>query len=414
MREIARRIEGSMGRLLVVDDDLVQRSIVGKIGVKLGYETVVVSSFEAAVAAMQDGAFDVMTVDLALGERDGVELLRLVAERNLHSLSIVIISGYGERILNSTKRVAEALRLNLVSCLPKPLNLDDLREALYLPNRKQAPRGTGAPSPEIDRERVQRALAAREFSIEFQPKVDLQSGQPVGAEVLTRWRSPELGAVSPAIFIPRVEELGLMAELTDFVLREAIAQGRNLVADRPTFTIAVNVPGSLMSDLTLPERIEAVLTQENLSPSSLIVEVTESVAMSDVDRATDILLRLRLKGVGAAIDDFGTGYSSLSALARLPFSELKIDQSFVRVCHSDPDMMKIIEASVGLGRAFGMKVVAEGIDSPEVLALVRQCGCDIGQGYLFSPPVELDRVKNWMNLRSRREKVTGIKPPRVA
>ena len=414
MKAIAHQAEASMGRLLVVDDDLVQRTIIGKIGARLGYDTVVVPSFEAAVAAIQEGAFDVMTLDLALGERDGVELLRLVAERNLHSMSVVIISGYGERILNSTKRVAEGLKLNLVACLPKPLNVDDLREALNLPSRQQAPRAAGAPAPEIDRERVQRALAAKEFFVEFQPKVDLQSGQPVGAEVLARWHSPELGAVSPGVFIPRVEELGLMPELTDFVLREAILQGRKLVADRPDFTVAVNVPGSLMSDLALPERIENILAQENLSPSSLIVEVTESVAMADVDRATDILLRLRLKGVGAAIDDFGTGYSSLAALARLPFSELKIDQAFVRTCHSDPDMMRIIEACVGLGRAFRMKVVAEGIDSPETLALVRQCGCDIGQGYLFSPPVGLDRARNWMDLRSRRDKVAGIKPPRVA
>lgn len=414
MREIARQTEVSMGRLLVVDDDLVQRSVIGKIGAKLGYDTTIASSFENAVAAMQDGKFDVMTVDLSLGERDGVELLRLVADRKLNSMPIVIISGCDERILNSTKRVAEGLRLNLINCLPKPLNLDDLREALYLPQQGHGAGETSAPSSEIDEERIRRAFAAREFFIEFQPKVNLQSGLAVGAEALMRWRSPDLGMVSPTTFIPRVEELGLMPELTDFVLREAISQGRKFVADHPAFTVAVNVPGSLMSDLGLPERIERILTRQNMSPGSLIVEVTESVAMADVDRAIDILLRLRLKGVGAAIDDFGTGYSSLSALARLPFSELKIDQSFVKTCHCDSDMMKIIEASVGLARAFKMKVVAEGIDSPEVLALVRQSGCDLGQGYLFSPALGVDRAKNWMDLRSRKDRFAELKTPRIA
>jgi EAL domain-containing protein (putative c-di-GMP-specific phosphodiesterase class I) len=123
--------------------------------------------------------------------------------------------------------------------------------------------------------------------------------------------------------------------------------------------------------------------------------------MSDVERAADILLRLRLKGIGAAIDDFGTGYSSLSALARLPFSELKMDQSFVKNCHSDADMRKIVEACIGLGKAFGMKVVAEGIDNPEVLSLLRRAGCDIGQGYWFSPPLGIDHARAWIDVASR-------------
>ena len=172
-----------------------------------------------------------------------------------------------------------------------------------------------------------------------------------------------------------------------------------LIKQHAGFTIAVNVSGSLMGDLNLPERIEGMLQASSVSPGSLIVEVAESVAMSDVDRAMDVRAH-EIKGIGAAIDDFGTGYSSLAALARLPFSELKIDQSFVKGCDTDLDMMKIIEASIGLGRAFGMKVVAEGIDSPQTLARVLAAGCDIGQGYLFAPALRSDRVEGWM-LRHR-------------
>ena len=129
---------------------------------------------------------------------------------------------------------------------------------------------------------------------------------------------------------------------------------------------------------------------------SLIAEITEGTAMSDVDRAMDILVRLRIKNIGAAIDDFGTGYSSLSALARLPFNELKIDQSFVKGFEADPDMMKIIDASVALARAFNMKVVAEGVDHPQVLARVRRAGCDIGQGYLFARSLEPGHAEDWI------------------
>jgi len=396
MRRMARETIASRGRLLVIDDDLVQRSVIGKIAAKAGYEVVTASTFDVAAALLQRDVFDAMTLDLSLGEHDGVELLRLVAECGLHDMPIVVISGCDERILNSTGRVAEGLGLYLVSSLTKPLNLDSLKTALCQPPR--APRAAGGPAamPDISRELILTGLERQEFSVEFQPKVELATGRVVGAEALARWRSAELGAVSPAVFVPAAERLGLMGDLTNYIAAQAIAQGRMLVKGNPGFTIAVNLSASLMNDLTIPERIETMLQAEGLGPESLIVEVTESVAIADVDRAMDILVRLRIKGIGAAIDDFGTGYSSLTALARLPFSELKIDQTFVKGCEADADMMKIVEASASLGRAFNMKVIAEGIDSPQTLARLRQVGCDIGQGFLFAPALRADRVKGWM------------------
>ncbi|MCW5703026.1 MAG: EAL domain-containing response regulator [Xanthobacteraceae bacterium] len=411
MREIPHQTRVSMGRLLVVDDDVVQRSIIGKIGAKLGYDTMVASSFEGAAAMLQGGKFDVMTLDLSLGEHDGIELLNLIAERGLHAMPIIIISGLDERILSTTRKTAEALRLDVVDSLSKPLDPGALRKALFLKNCGQAAKEEASVSPsQIDAATIRNALAAREISVHFQPKIELETGLPVSAEALARWESPALGAISPANFIPRAEELGLMAELTDHVIDEAVAKGRFLLEGRRNFTIAVNVSGSLMSDLGLPDRIEGILTRHGVAPQSLLVEVTESVAMSDVDRAADILLRLRLKGIGAAIDDFGTGYSSLSALPRLPFSELKIDQSFVKNCHSDPDMRKIVEACIGLGKAFGMRVVAEGIDNPEALAFLRKAGCDLGQGTWFSPALDVERARAWIDIASRAIR----KPSRVA
>ncbi len=232
--------------------------------------------------------------------------------------------------------------------------------------------------------------------MEFQPKVELCSGKVVGAEALARWRSSELGLVSPAVFIPMAEQFGLMPELTDHILSLAITTGRRLVERHPGFTIAVNISASLMSDLSLPERIEDILRKEATPASSLIAEITESAAMSDVERAMDILVRLRIKNIGAAMDDFGTGYSSLSALARLPFSELKIDQSFVKGCEADDDMMKIIDASVALARAFSMKVVVEGVDNLQTLARVQRAGCDIGQGYVFARSLTPEYAEDWI------------------
>ncbi|MGT2436830.1 EAL domain-containing protein [Bradyrhizobium betae] len=387
-------------RLLVVDDDLMQRVLIGKIGAKLGYDTVVASSYEAATELLARDTFEVMALDLSLGERDGVELLRFVAERDLREMSIVIISGCDDRIMKATRRVVNGLKLSLGGCLTKPLDLNRLRSALELPQRSPPVATSATPSLQITPERILRGLADNEFFVEFQPKIGLQTGKVVGAEALARWRTPEFGMISPLVFIPIAEESGLMREVTDRVLSSAMSQGRKLIERTPGFTVAVNISGSLMSDLTLPDRIEEILRRENVSPSSLTVEITETSAMADVDRANDILVRLRIKNIGTAIDDFGTGYSSLAALARLPFSELKIDQSFIKGCESDDDMMKIVDASVALAKAFNMKVVAEGVESSEALEIIRRIGCDVAQGFFFAPSLRRSSAERWISQRN--------------
>ncbi|TCU66154.1 response regulator receiver modulated diguanylate phosphodiesterase [Bradyrhizobium sp. R2.2-H] len=393
-------MSATRGRLLVVDDDLVQRVLISKIGSKLGYDSVVVPSYEAATELLARETFDIMALDLSLGERDGVELLRFVAERDLRAMSIVIISGCDDRIMKATRRVAVGLKLPLAGCLTKPLDLNRLRCALELPQRSPLVAKTASPPPRITPDRIARGLANREFFVEFQPKVALRTGRVVGAEALARWRTAEFGMVSPMVFIPIAEQAGLMREVTDCILSSALSQGRKMIERNPGFTIAVNISGSLMSDLTLPDRIEEILRRENVPPSSLTVEITETTAMADVDRANDILVRLRLKNIGTAIDDFGTGYSSLAVLARLPFSELKIDQSFIKGCESDDDMMKIVDASVALAKAFNMKVVAEGVENSEALDIIRRVGCDVAQGFYFAPSLRRSRAERWISERN--------------
>ncbi|ULL00574.1 EAL domain-containing response regulator [Bradyrhizobium sp. I71] len=393
-------MSATRGRLLVVDDDLVQRVLISKIGSKLGYDSVVVPSYEAATELLTREAFDVMALDLSLGERDGVELLRFVAERNLRAMAIVIISGCDDRIMKATRRVATGLKLHLGGCLTKPLDLNRLRCALEMPQGSPLIATAAAPPPRITPDRIARGLADHEFFVEFQPKIALRTERVVGAEALARWRTAEFGMVSPMVFIPIAEEAGLMREVTDCILSSALSQGRKLIERNPGFTIAVNISGSLMSDLTLPDRIEEILRRENVPPSSLTVEITETTAMADVDRANDILVRLRLKNIGTAIDDFGTGYSSLAALARLPFSELKIDQSFIKGCEADDDMMKIVDASVALAKAFNMKVVAEGVESSQALEIIRRIGCDVAQGFYFAPSLRRSRAERWISQRN--------------
>jgi EAL domain-containing protein (putative c-di-GMP-specific phosphodiesterase class I) len=173
--------------------------------------------------------------------------------------------------------------------------------------------------------------------------------------------------------------------------------------------MAVNIAPSLLTAIDLPERIESLLGAEGVAPSRLIVEITEDAMVANEVIAADILLRLRIKGVGLAIDDFGTGYSSLASLARMPFNELKIDRSFVHNCRADNDFMKIVKASIGIAHDLNMKAVAEGIEDEATKDILANLKCDIGQGYLFSKPLPaadfIDWVFDWSRYSGSRQKI---------
>lgn len=183
--------------------------------------------------------------------------------------------------------------------------------------------------------------------------------------------------------------------MTTTILEQSIEAARGLRRTNPDLTMAVNISAELLSDLNLPETIERMLQRSDVPPRSLVLEITESIAMSDVNRATDILVRLRLKGIGISIDDFGTGYSSLRALAGMPFTELKIDQSFVNGGLNDPDLWKVVRASVALAHEMAMTVVAEGVEDLKTWHALRAIGCDTGQGFYFSLPLTIENLAAW-------------------
>jgi EAL domain-containing protein (putative c-di-GMP-specific phosphodiesterase class I)/ActR/RegA family two-component response regulator len=370
--------------LLIVDDDATQRSVIGRIAQRLGYDTTMAMSVDEAAELIADRPFDCITVDLALGERDGIELLRLIGELR-PTPQVVVISGCDARILNATVRMAHAAGIMNVRSVPKPVNFALLRTTLALvQSRQAAPLPDQGPLIDVDERQIARALANQEFFPVFQPKVDLVSGKVVGCEALARWHSPEFGMISPELFIALAERTGHIQPLTQLLLARSIAAACTFKRLIPDFVVAVNLSATLLTDLSIPQYIAGLLTDMRLPPGSLMLEVTESTAMSDVSRAIDIILRLRLKGIGVSIDDFGTGYSSLSALARMPFSELKIDQSFVRHCQTDPDLWKIVRGCVAIGHEFNMKVVAEGIEDEETWHALAAVGCDLGQGFAIS------------------------------
>jgi EAL domain-containing protein (putative c-di-GMP-specific phosphodiesterase class I) len=217
--------------------------------------------------------------------------------------------------------------------------------------------------------------------------VTLHGRHVIGVEALARWHSPTLGNIPPGLFIPVAERFGLIDPLTWYILDEALSAFRAWRVASPEMTLAVNLSPLSLTDLSLPERVSDALAKADVPAAALVLEVTESAVMTDCVAAADILTRLRIRDVKLSIDDFGTGHSSLLSLMRLPFSELKIDQSFVRDCLVDPEAPKIIRGIVSVARDLGLKLVAEGIETEPVARLMEELGCLVGQGYLFSPPL---------------------------
>jgi diguanylate cyclase (GGDEF)-like protein/PAS domain S-box-containing protein len=237
-------------------------------------------------------------------------------------------------------------------------------------------------------EDLRRALERNEFTLHYQPKIELATGTITGAEALLRWTHPTRGSVSPAQFIPIAEDSGLILSIGAWVLSEACAQAQSwMKAGVPVGTIAVNVSAIELRNESFLERLFSTLLESGLDPRSLELEVTESVLMKNSELAASILQNIREKGVRVAIDDFGTGYSSLSYLRKFPLDALKIDQSFVRDIAASPDDTAIVSAIISMGQSLKLRVVAEGVETVEDLAFLQHHECDEAQGYYFSRPV---------------------------
>jgi diguanylate cyclase (GGDEF)-like protein/PAS domain S-box-containing protein len=237
-------------------------------------------------------------------------------------------------------------------------------------------------------ESLRRALERKEFSLHYQPKIDLRTGEITGAEALLRWTHPVRGPISPAQFIPIAEDCGLILPIGNWVLREACKQAREwLDADLPLGTMAVNISAMDFLNEKFLEGIFANLQETGLDPRSLELELTESVLMKHAGTAESSLKALRARGVHLAVDDFGTGYSSLSYLRRFPVDALKIDQSFVRQITTTPEETSIVAAVISMGRSLKLRVIAEGVETQDELAFLQAHHCDEAQGYYFSRPV---------------------------
>lgn len=237
------------------------------------------------------------------------------------------------------------------------------------------------------------AVANGELVLHYQPQVCLEDGQLVGLEALVRWQHPELGLVSPGVFIPLAEETGLIEEIGDWVLEETcrqLAEWRDQAL--PVVTIAVNISAPQFVRRPIVQRIAGLIAQYRLPAKLLELELTERVVMNDPSHVREIMMQLSQLGVQLSMDDFGTGYSSLSYLQKFPLDKLKVDMSFVRNIAISKDDLAITKAIIQLGRSLELCVIAEGVETLEQKRLLTSVGCHEGQGYYFAKPLPADKI----------------------
>ncbi len=244
---------------------------------------------------------------------------------------------------------------------------------------------------------LHQAVAEDQFVLHYQPLIDLESGGVEGFEALIRWAHPQRGMVRPDLFISIAEEIGLISEIGRWVFQTAAKQLADWSHD-PAFAqcrMHINVAANQLYDETLADTFIALAAEAGVCPSRVVLEVTESMFVSDIESATVMLNRLKEAGFAIAMDDFGTGYSSLSVLHRFPIDELKIDRAFINNMAGRTDYAAVLHAITSLAENLGIAVIAEGIETPEQLAQLQALGCGLAQGYLFSRPIPAEQVAEW-------------------
>ena len=388
--------------VLIVDDDPVARRQITLLLSSLGIVNVLaMDTSEAALIELDraDGNIDLLISDLKMPGMDGIEFMRHVAVNNYQG-PIIIVSGVEEQLLQTAADMVRAKGMNLLGTLKKPMTRDALLQLLARPRTKikTITSKLQRENPIITPDDIREGIRCNAFEVHFQPKVDAMTLSVVGLEALARWQHNG-NWISPDVFITIAEQHQLIAPLSEVLITKALVGGARLAAAGYSLSIAVNVSATWLSDLRLPEFILASVNATGFSAEKLILEITETGVMADMNTALDVMTRLRLKGFKLSIDDFGTGYSSIEQLQRIPFGELKLDRSFVQGAVEKSAARSILASTVEMAKKMGLSTVAEGIEIQAELDLVCGLGCDLVQGWFIAKAMPLEPLLAWLHER---------------
>lgn len=391
----------SLPKLIVIDDEIDMAGFVNDVATQAGFD---VEQYSNAGTFKDEYArhADVIVLDLIMPGVDGIEIIRYLAEIKCDAL-LILMSGFDSGVLHSAQTLTTEQGLNFSGSLSKPFHANELSEllnSLYITPKKQHGNSNIEP-PSV--EELRDAITNNELVVYYQPKVGLNNKAVNAVEALVRWQHPVHGLIGPDLFVPTAEQNGLIDELTWTVLEQAMTQCMFWRDQGIVMQLAVNMSAETLKELDLPERMGRIIQKYDLEPSQLILEITETALMQELVKSLDILTRLRMRGFYLSIDDFGTGYSSLVQLHRAPFSEIKIDRSFVSEMETDTEAAAIVETIIMLGHKLNMKTVAEGVETTSCLKRLAELGCDQAQGYLFSQPLPADKVFSWFSSHAESE-----------
>lgn len=388
--------------VMVVDDDPVvlmqMQQMLAGIGVR---EVLTARDGAQAIQRIGDSnlPLDVVVCDLNMPEMDGVEMIRRFGQSGFRG-ALVLMSGADEQLLATVGNLAQLQGLTVLGQVQKPASPQQMRMLL----RRTAPVAAGqrvsGPGSAITPQAILAAIRNQEFSIWFQPKVDAITLAPVGVEALARWRRPDGSFVAPDLFIVAAERAGIVGELSGGLLQLALRESAALHAAGYPLAISLNLSALWLDDLNLPDLLLRSALERGLRPGDIMFEVTETGVTKDIAVALDVLTRLRLKGFGLSIDDFGIGYSSFEQLGRIPFTEMKLDRSFVQRGTRDAAARAILESSMAMAGKLELRTVAEGVETEAELKLMRELGFDDVQGYLIARPMPRVELVRWLRQRA--------------
>lgn len=382
---------------MIIDDDAMQRRIVCALLADCGVtRTIEAGDGTEALSRLreQNLCTDLVLVDLNMGGMDGIEFLsQLGSERP--GTAVLLLSAMDQALITAVESMAHNSGLRVLGALRKPLDRVHLQSIVRAIHDEPAERASVEAPPLMTPEDIRIGLNEHQFVPYFQPKIDMKHGTLLGAEALVRWKHPELGLVAPGRFIPVMESHGLISELTWTMLDASMA---TLAAWRPhglDLSMSVNITVSFLEEIAVTENIVTIAERHAIPAPNLMLELTESMATTDLLTVIGNLARLRMRGFGLSIDDFGTGYASMQQLSRIPFSELKVDRSFVSGAQRHPHLRAILESSVHLGKRLGLVTTAEGVETAEDWHLVHSFGCDVAQGFLIARPMDAGSFLSW-------------------
>ena len=408
-------------RLLILDDDPVVALTMQLIAESAGAGARVASDPSTFFADLQQWQPTHVCTDLLMPGMDGMQVLAELARLGC-SARVIISSGVGQRVLDAAARSALEHGLVVIGVLPKPFAPAALRHLLGLGCEARLDgccippatlvATTSAALPFVpDLAALEQALAQSQLHVVYQPKVHCDTGRLCGLEALVRWRHPRHGHIGPDQFIPLAERAGRIDELTLRVLDQALAwfvPWRRADPTRAALTLSINLSARSLASPYLVASIHERCCEAGLSPAHLMFELTETAAMDDPCLALELLTRMRVQGFQLSIDDFGTGFSSMLQLVRLPFTEIKVDRSFVMSAGTSAESRAVIRSIVDLGHSLDLRVTAEGVEDQGALDYLRTLGCDEAQGYFIArplPPTELDA---WVRARTVSAEVAGL------